>query len=639
MSKTVPIVISLLLVSVAAQSEIVKLGQPCRAKNVLASRLVTDRKTGKEWFVLSNMNEHSNMELIFIDFERNVANVYRAPAGAGAWGLIEVPGDRLVVSTFYDGNFMVFDLNKMEFVKVASFPGEDYIWTMAIGSDGRVYGGTYPGGKLGALDLNTYEVEDLGAPAKPNLYCRHVSALPDGRLLCNFIQEKTMALIYDPSTKEFSPVPESMKDIGYGISWNGYFLSGAKVFDGKTLEAVTPPFPVPPPDKGGWVISTTATTDDVLVLSQGSTIYVYRKGEKSLERFADVERRGSGIAAVTRDGRMLGVRGQDYFVLKKGDRRLNLRQIPAESSPRETHFLRLDDRNRLWGGPTFGQTLWWMDLLTGRTVNTSTVCNSGGEVYDVAFRNGETYAVAYAGGDIIRYNADKPWNQWDNVNPKTIASVGPRGYIRPIAGAVFGPDGKLYSGWMASYGKYGGAIAITDPETGETDLIENPLGEQAIAGIAPDERFIYAGTSIGGNGLPNKANEWASFGVIHRATKKVVFKRTFDKVRTIRVLGYDPESKRVVLATDGTLKLFDRVKRVFLDLPADTPELSSHSTSMRDGILVYGSDQYIVKLDVRKAEFTRLVEGPGKISNVAAAPDGTVYFSSGVDVYAFKPGK
>ena len=44
---------------------------------------------------------------------------------------------------------------------------------------------------------------------------------------------------------------------------------------------------------------------------------------------------------------------------------------------------------------------------------------------------------------------------------------------------------------MAKYGSYGGAISITDPKDGKTELIENPLGEQAIAGLAVNDSQIY----------------------------------------------------------------------------------------------------------------------------------------------------
>ena len=165
----------LLIAAVGANAaKLELLGQPCYAKNVLATALVKDRATDKEWFVLSDMNEATHGELLFIDFENNTGKAYKAPAGSGAWALKEVAGDRLIVGTFYDGVFMVFDLNKMEFTKVADFPGQSYIWNLAVGSDGRVYGGTYSGGKLGALDLNDYSVEDFGNPAPPNLYLRYV---------------------------------------------------------------------------------------------------------------------------------------------------------------------------------------------------------------------------------------------------------------------------------------------------------------------------------------------------------------------------------------------------------------------------------------------------------------------------------
>src|SRR2546423_6155241 len=52
-------------------AKIEHLGQPCRAKNVLAGRVVADRRSGREWFVITNMNETTGAELIFIDFQRD----------------------------------------------------------------------------------------------------------------------------------------------------------------------------------------------------------------------------------------------------------------------------------------------------------------------------------------------------------------------------------------------------------------------------------------------------------------------------------------------------------------------------------------------------------------------------------------
>lgn len=624
------------LAAAASSAEIVKLGQPCQARNVLAGRVVVDRATGRDMLVLSNMNENAGAELIFIDHEKDTAKVYRAPAGAGSWALNEVPGDRLVVGTFYDGRFMVFDLKKMEFMHVSEFPGESYIWNLAIGSDGRVYGGTYGGGKLGALDLNTYAVEDLGAPAPPNMYLRNVTALPDGRILCSFGQEKNTTMIFDPAKKEFRPVPKSITGVVVGVSWHGYFLAGRQAFKGRTLYEVPVPFPTPPADKGIWYVDTYASADDALILHQGNALYTYREGDKEPKLVADIDLRGGRILAYDRKGNLLGVRGQDYFVMKPGDTKLKLKRIPGESASRQTHFLRADEKGRLWGGPTFGQTLWFMDPATKKVTNTSTICDGGGEVYDVAFHDGNTFAVAYAGGDIVRYNADTPWNQWDNENPRVIAHLGTKGYIRPIGGATFGPDGKLYSGWMAAYGKYGGAVAITDPETGDTDLIENPLGEQAVSGVVVDSRYLYVGTSLAGNGLPNKKGESAGFCVIDLATREVVHKEIYEGAASVHPLACSGD--HVAVAGSGKVRIFDSSSRTWVaGIPADIPLPTCNSIApTSDGRLIYAHDQSILSLDLATGAYTKITDAPAKVDNVALGPDGTVYFSIGIDVYAVK---
>lgn len=635
LTATLCALVSILLLATAS-ADIVNLGQPCRAKNVLSGRVITDRQTGREMLVMVDMNETAGAELLFVDFEKNTGRKYPCPGGSGSWALNEVPGDRLVVGTFYDGKFMVFDLKKMEFVKDVSFPGESYIWNLALGSDGRIYGGSYGNGKLGALDLTTYKVEDLGNPAPPNLYCRNVSSLPDGRILCQFGEEKTTVLIFDPSTKKYYPVPDQLSGVISGITWHGYFLSGAKAYKGAQLEVSQPPFPTPPEEKGAWYAETYASNNDMVVIRQGSRVYTYRYGDKELRPAGDLGTLAARILGATKDGDVICLRGQDYFVMRK-DKKPHLRPIPVESGPRPTHFLRCTDKGILWGGTNFGQTLWCMDPKTRKYENTGIICNAGGEAYDVAFKDGKVYAVTYAGGDIVGYDPSQPWNQLDNKNPKAVDFVGrDRGFIRPVAGCMFGPDGKLYAGWMAKYGTYGGAVSITDVEAGSTKLIKNPLGEQAICGLAVDSKYVYASTSLGGNGLPNKKGESAKFGIIDPATEKVVFEKVFDGAQSVLIPGLDAPSKRLLIQGAGKLMLLDTGTRDFLTLPEDTPGVTCHSMVMKDGCLYYGSEKSIIKLDVRKRIWTKLADAADSVANVAVGPEGTVYFSSGAGVFEVK---
>jgi len=626
----------LMIPSLGAADRYVLLGQPCRAKQVLGGTVVRDRTSGREVLALANMNEVSGCELILIDLDTGDAEKFQAPAGSGSWNVREVAGDRLVIGTFYDGTFLIFDLKTKQFVHHVRFAKEQYLWNTALGRDGRIYAGTYPGGRLGALDLNTYAVEDCGAPAAPNLYLRYVSPTPDTRVLCSFSMTHPVEKLYDPATRQWSDPPESLRGVTIGTVFDGQFLAGGRVFAGKEFKVVAPTFPTP---GEGWQVETTLTTEDTLFLQLNHAIFRYRKGETGLKRLCDIDLRGGRYLAATDAGDLLGVRGQDYFRIRPGATALDLKPIPTESGPRNLLFLRIDARGRIWSGPPFGQTLSCLDPATGQFTNTRTICDAGGEVFDVAFQDNLVYAVTYSGGDIVAYDPDAPWDQWNNRNPRTIASVGGAGYIRPVGGALIGPGGKLYSGWMAKYGVYGGAIAITDPTSGKTELIENPLGEQTVSALATDGRLLYVGTDRAANGLPVKPNDSAHFGVVDPATKQVTNRDTFNNATRVSSIVFDAKTGTIVLAVDGRLHRFDPANPAAPRPEEDVRRLSSRTiVAPGSGTLYYGSGREVVAWDLIAGRVRPLATLPKTVENIAVDKNGTVFAACGPDVYQVKSG-
>lgn len=617
----------------SAEAKVKLLGEPCRAKNILAGRCVIDPNSGRELLVLTNQNEATNAELLFVDFAANTGKAYSAPAGAGSWALNEVPGNRLVVGTFFDGTFMVFDLKKMAFVKATKFPGEDYIWNQALGKDGRLYGGTYPGGKLGALDLKTYAVEDLGAPAKPNLYLRNVSALPDGRILCQFMEDKRQTMIFDPDTKAFTPAPAALAAATIGATWNGCFLADSTAYQGADLQPLTPqPFPLPKGETK-WTVNTTLTSARVLYFQCGKSLYRYTVNDAEPTFITDADLHGGGFTAASSKGEVLCVRGPDYAVVRPGAHSVDWKTIPVESAPRPTHFLKLDGMGKLWGGPTFGQTVFSLDLKSRDVVNTSKVSNHGGEVFDAAFRGNSMYLVSYAGGEIIRYQTDRPFDQIGGVNPRTIAVVGPK-YIRPSGGIVLGPDAKLYSGWMARYGEYGGALAITDPGTGKTEVVADPLGAQTVHGVAVDAKNAYLGTSLQANGLRTKPGESARFGVIDLATRKVIFQHEFRKAEYVHSMGYDAATKRVGMLVDKAVAVYDIAAGALVEgLPPMPVVTSDDGYAPGDGFYYYGSGKSVVAVTLATGVAKIIARLPATVEHLTAAKGGEVIVSCGVRIY------
>ena len=613
------------------------LGQPCRAKQILGAAVVTDREDGRERLILLDDNETYHVQLLYIDFIENTGKAYAAPAGAGSWGGVEAPGDKFIVGTFYDGVFMIFDLQKMVFEKTVDFPGEQYIWNVVVGADGRVYGGTYPGGKLGALDLTSSTVEDLGNPTTDNLYLRFVSSTPWGQLVAAFMSGDRQSRVYDVASQSWKDMPGGTEGAGFydGVAWQGYFIahdprSGrVEAFKDDTWTPVkTRPFPDPP--TGSFNVMANLSNDKTLYFSGGGAVYRYTAGEEPFEavKIAAIDLRGGRYVAATKDGRLLGVRGQSYFVVKPGDTDLDLRPIPVESKGRPMLFLEGDADGKIWGGPHFGQTLFYYDIEKQKEVNTAVICDAGGEVYDVAFRKGIVYAASYAGGDITRYDPSKPWDQWRLKNPSPVAKVAPE-YIRPSAGIMLGPDDKLYAGWMARYGTYGGAVSITDPDGGETELIENPLGKQAIARLAVDRSNLYIGTSLHANGLPPQEGK-EKFGVIAIKSRKVLFEREM----VVAGIVAEPKTDTVLLNSGSLLYQFDPRSNALNQMSMKgLPGLSgSFMIAVGDGTILASAGNSVVHIDVVKQTFEVVLEADAPIEAFALGTDDRVYFAHGPDL-------
>lgn len=649
MNPVAMVVAALLCATTATSSTLEHLGQPVRAWNVLAGRLVRDRQSGRELLALSNTNEISGAELLFLDFENNTSRLFRAPAGAGADTFAEVPGDRLVLGTYYDGKVMTFDLNSMMFNPPVGIAGETYVWGFATGSDGRVYFGTYPHAKLGALNPNTNTVEELGSPLPENQYLLRTVAVPDGRILCRFFVVNQKWLVYDPATRAFSPVSDALSAENRAASWKGYIVAGQNAYQGADLHQVKPPpFAFPPPSKRRavksfpfsaadplevWALDTNLTTPDALYIRRGAELWRLMANQTEFKRLTDVDLHGGLIFGVTADDRIVGVRGQDYFVLKLSDTRLSLAPIPGESNPRGIFFLESDPQGGIWGSPPYAPTLFHYDPGTGTILNTPTISDNSGEIYDVVFLDGVIYAVAYSHGEIIRYDPHQRFDQFNHSNPKTIVSLLNDGYNRPTGGVVVGPDKKLYSGWTAELGDQGGAIAITDPATGQTDLVKDPLGPEPIVGLVSDGQVFYiGGDSPDGAGAVNPS-VGARFGIFDPISRMVAWKKELNAGR-VRAIGFDSRTHLVVTLVDNHIRLFDPITRTFLDRASNAPMASSWSNSVPgDGKVYYGSGHDVIALDLQSGASEVLTKIAGYVANVTITPDGTLYFGAGADLY------
>ncbi len=609
------------------------MAQPCMGWHFQAGITLYNADAGRELLLLTSAAESGGAVLALVALEDKASVSYAVPDTAGAWALAPMRGDRVAIGTYYDGAVHIYSLSENKFVETVDIPGEAYVWNLVEGKDGRLYGGTFPGGKLVALDQDTLALEDCGQAGPPNRFLHEVSPLPDGRLLCRVGSEAPGLRIYDPASKHFSDAPPALDGVTGGVCWDSYFVTEKNMYDATLQPVSPPPFPVPDASGGDWSFVSALTTQNMLYLQQGKTLYRYRAGEPALTPVHSIDLRGGRMLASTVDGGVAGVRGQQYFRIRPGDTEWARGELSVAPPVRVPAFLRVDAQGQVWGGPAWGQTLFFMDGQTGVFTLLSSVTPRVGGVQDVAFVKGVAWGISSPGGNIFRLNIEEPWYEWDGKNPRMVASLHEKGYGQATGGIVVSAVPKLYSGWSALSG--GGAIAVTDPATGKTDLMENPLGTRGISGLALNDEFLFAAAGpAAGVASPEKGAP-PLFAVLGLDTLQPYWSRVYEGASAVNRLLYDDLSGRVAMAVDGVLRVFD-VQGMSLQEPFESapPEITSTGMAGRnDGYVYYGSGKKLILAHLVSGAWEEVLELPGEPGALAAGPDGGLFVACGIDIY------
>lgn len=627
---------ALLFSTLSQAAPVESLGRPCTPIHYLGGAAVRDTAENVDYVVMSTASEAEPMGLLFINPESDDGRTVQAPSGSGAWALAQIPGtNQVAVGAYFNGRVLVFDMKEGRFIKEIPVEGQACIWNFEAGRDGRLYFGTYPGGLLCALNAADLSVEVLGAGAPPNTSLRRVSLLPDGRLLCAYDKEAPAVRLFNPEDKTFSDPPESLKGVFSGVVWNGLFVAGNRFFDAALAE-VKPPFPAPSSDPEPWSVIEEATTESVLWIRRENTYLRIQAGESILSPVADVPLRGGRFVAALPSGKAFGVRGRSYFTFGPGDVSMLNKSVQVNGTPRPPLFLAPDsEKSQIWGAPLFGPSLFLLTPDTKGYAATDKVVDADGAVNALVVAKGIVYGVCHPQGDIFRLDPDQPWEQYGRKNPVTIASLAARGYTHPRGGLIMGLDGKLYSGWAATPGTPGGAVAVTDPATGETELVENPFGRQAVSGLAMDESLIFVGTSVESAGKPGEKDPAPQLGVMGVDTRLPYKNFPFEGAVGVTCLSLNPALPRLAFAVDKTLRMLDTASLELLPQPETPypPVTGGAITAAGSPYFFYPSGSSVIRVDAAKGTFETIAELPGQIGAFTAFFAGDLFAACGSEIY------
>lgn len=621
------------------------LGEPARNVSPLQQRLIPDPNTGRPLLVINSCTSPGSGAALLVDYENAKTDVLRFPAGSGGWDFIELSPGKFLFESLEPLFLVPVDLRQRKVLVNQIVPQSEnlYAWQFTKGPDGNIYFGSYPTCHAYRYDPKTGTTTDLGRMGPPgNTYVRFVGATADGWLLSSVMSEKSGVVAYNLKDKsqffiDLHPDSPHLMTLG-GVVYASIhgrlqqFDSTSKSFKDADL---------PTPQNTTWKILNDASTPDRKILTaDDGAVYVLDAG-KTPRKIWDLPLRGGRVVGMDHHDRVIGIRGQDYFVAAPMAHDIQPVQLTQDAPPVGIHFIRLDPGGGVTGGPSMGQTLFRFDPARKLHQNTPQVVDGNGEVYDGRWIDGKFYFVSYSGGELAVWDPNQPWDQWNDVNPKRLAQYNIpelHSLIRPQGGLTIGPAGKLYSGWSASYGQATGGISEYDIATGKAAAWSSDLiaPEVSIGSVAGDDKFIYGVTSNSFNGLTRPAKP-IQFFVFDPNSQKIVFKQELAGVsgdpKVIRV----PATGNIWIGTNLGLLKFTR-DRMELSPPISWPNTDQppavDSRDALDSHAWFAVDHQIVQLDDGTTPLLKtILTAPQGIQSLAAG-DKELYFTQGTWLWA-----
>jgi hypothetical protein len=624
-----------------------KLGFPCRVLNPLKGVLCTDPVSGRPLLAINSCTPGSEGAAMLIDYEANEEFVLPLSPGGGGWSIIALDSERLLFESLSPLNLIPVNLRtkQVETDKIVSHDKNTYAWKFCEGPDGKVYFGSYPTCHAYRYDPVNGEIEDLGhIGPEGNLYVHSVGVTNDGWLLCKVMTEKPGIVACQLSTGEQHWIDVDTQNVWLhtveGIIYAA--LDGRlQQFDSATIAFQDNTLP-PAPNGLPWDSMNAGSTAERILVTTGETLWLLEP-DKEPQPIWDLDLRSGSIIGIDRHNRVVGLRGQDYFVAEPLAKTITPRPITHNAAPVATHFLRADPDGGVTGGPTFGQTLFRFDPARNLSQNTGRVVDGGGEVYDGQWIDGEFYFVSYAGGELGVWNPGQPWDQWNGSNPRLLATYknpANGSLIRPQGGMVVGPRGRLYAGWSSDYGTLGGGLTEYDIETEKSRTWTNERfePEMSIGAVAADEYYVYGFTSNEFNGLVPPKRE-VVFWVFDPETEQVVFREAVTHTHPGLSVICVPATGHVWLAQPEGLRRFCPETLQFreeLNWPEGPEKLwNFRHNDTRDNRIWFALGQHVVVLeDGAKPHLSLNFVAEQAIGKIAAGYDGHLYYLQGCELWA-----
>jgi uncharacterized protein YjdB len=450
------------------------------------------------------------------------------------------------------GKLAVVDVKTETVEKLIDLPGATGSWSTVVASDGTVYTGTYPNGRIYKYVPGGSTVEDLGQPVPNQTVIYGLTAGKEGKIYggtyyngCLFEydpakgftnfgemvpgQQYVRSVAYDPEREVlYAGVGAKAYLIKYDLKTgqkenvlpagfdNATFVSDMVYIKGKLFAKIDPGTQTVVIDTATWTIDAQFTapsvymsplspSGDTVYYTNGPYLYEYNLNTKTYGQVliggnpinlgqtivgsGFVEGSGGDFTGTTLYGFIGNYQGST-FEFNPENKAFRISSVPLPPQPTDIFNLGTDLAGNIMSNGYISGGVAFYNPHNGTSVQYSGV----GQAESIYTFAGKIYFGVYPGAVIYEYDPAKPWQK--NVNPKKLFDLKADEQNRPVAMAGSSEDGKLFIGSIPDYGKYGGAMTIYDPATQAVRVERNIVANQSVISLVYKDGKVFGGTRI-----------------------------------------------------------------------------------------------------------------------------------------------
>lgn len=477
--------------------------------NVTAATVIAGR--AKLFSVVSGMPA----ELQMIDVQSGAVEVRRPlPETTVGWGLTTGADGSLYVAgsgghlfRYFPSSGTLRDLGRVTARATT-------VWDLEKGTDGRIWGVSYPSAELWSYDPSTDRITSRGSVSSSHAYARSL-ALSSGYAYVG-IGSTYPALIRvsladGSKTRIALPVPVTSGSVSDVEALGRYLLvrtpagrsaSGVDYAGGRRLYDTR---------TGSWSVAANMVAQTPSEMdSRGRFYYLsYQKlwsvdGNTGVKTSAAPTSMAAGRDRMVVKANLDGVLGEWMLAYDTSGvvRAIELgsfreRSFPVSFQPTKMQIKSLDagPAGSVYAGGFGGASLAVVQPATGQRRQYPAAPGGKdviGEVEGTTSHGSHQYLGTYTEGKVFRYDTTRAWA--DGSNPKLLTTLGTsHRQDRPMSWATSGA--RTFFGTVPKYGVLGGVLGIIANDNSVPVIVPEPVVDQSIVGLAASGNVVYGGTS------------------------------------------------------------------------------------------------------------------------------------------------